>query len=71
MPVNSVTSNASPQIARTRQDEQQAEQAKRAEQARHAEQTRQTEQQVRQVQQQKPVTNTQGQKTGSVVNTTA
>ena len=70
MPVNSVTSSVSPQPVHPRQDEQQAEQAKRVEQARHTEQARQAEQ-AQQAQGSKPVVNTQGQKTGSVVNTTA
>lgn len=67
MPVNSVTSSVSPQPVRPRQDEQQTEEAKRMEQARHAEEAKQSGQ----TQQPKPVVNTQGQKTGSVVNTTA
>jgi len=77
MAINSATSGLSAASIRPQQPEpsirpqqQQTEQSKQAEQAKRAEQEKQAMQSA-QAQPPKPVVNTQGQQTGSLINTTA
>lgn len=83
MAINSATSGLSAASIRPQQPEpsirpqqQQTEQSKQAEQAKRAEQEKQAEQAKQaakgaKAQPPKPVVNTQGQQTGSLINTTA
>jgi len=75
MTIDSVSSSSST-LSPSLRPQQQADQAKQAELAKQAERSKQAEEksatsQVAQEPKPKPVVNTQGQTTGSVVNTTA